>query len=129
MAISYPILNISLPDWNGELVNEIFLDDDQYQTKDENFIQEYIIGHKFVDCTGNVYKIVNRSASKINWWQSLFNVKKGHFIFHDTGEKMTFDELKNMMVDKIQRLDWKGGQEDWLKAIKTARTIQELIKG
>jgi len=127
MNINYPILNISTPKWSNDIVDELFRYDDIYYSNDETFFESYFLNHKFVDSNGDIFKLYGKVPIKA-FWVRLFTLKRSLFQFEATNEKMTFSEIKNLMITRINDLEGEEAKNQWIARLEKANSIQELIE-
>ncbi len=127
MEIKYPVLNISVLEWNYEIANELIFENDIYHSNDKIFFDTYIQGHKYVDCNGDVYKVIGRVPVK-NLWKCFFLMHKYKVLFEKSDVKISMEELRNLMVERVNRLDWKNDiKHEWIGRLKQAKTIKQLL--
>ncbi len=127
MGIIYPILNISISEWNNDIIEEIFRENDIYYSSNEEFFNTYLLNNEFIDCNGDIYKITGKIAIK-GFWTLLFTSKRSRLIFEKTNSKITFDELQKIMVDRINDLKGDEAEQQWILSLKKAQTIKQLLE-
>lgn len=128
MNIDFPILNISVPAWNNEIVEELFREDEFYYSRDNHIFEKYINNHEFVDCTGKIFKVVGKSKIK-KIWTLLFTSRRAKLSFQETNKHLSFPDLKNLMLNRIDNLTGEEAKNAWKLNIETFSSIDELIKG
>lgn len=128
MEIEYPILNISLQNWNNDIVEELFRENDIYYSNNEIFFKTYLLGHKYVDCKGDIYKLLNKYPIK-NLWLRLRFIKRSKFQFEKTNERISFEELQILLIDRVNQLSGEDAKNEWIEKIKNSPSIASLIKG
>ena len=126
MEIVYPILNISIPEWNDDIVQEIFRYNDIYYSKDEVFFNKNFLGHEFVDCNGKIFRIVDKILMS-NFWLRIFTLTRFRIIFAPTNKNVEFIDLQRYIIERINDLNG-GDKISWINKIETAKNIRELIE-
>jgi hypothetical protein len=53
--IEFPAIDISVDNWNSEIIVEVFLYDGFFYSKSNKLFNELQLNHKIVDSIGNVY--------------------------------------------------------------------------
>ncbi len=127
--IKYPILNISLSKWDNNVIQEMFRYDDIYYSQDELFFQSYLLNHDFVDCDGFIYKLIKKNQLKRNGLIRFFTSKHGKLIFEKTTKQMSFYELKELLINRVNQLSGREAVENWIEEIHKSSNIKELING
>lgn len=128
MQIKYPVIDMTLTEWTFANVGEFFRHDDIYYSHDEAFFNEYVLHHRFVDCSGAIFEVVGKDPIK-KPWRYIFPLRRSRIVFQATGEHMSFSEVKDIILSRIQKMDGEEGKRAWLAEITKANTIRDLIVG
>jgi hypothetical protein len=123
----FPVLNISLPEWDNHCVEGLFLEDDRYRSKDRRFFKRYLQGHLFVDCAARIYKLTGLAESKPSLGQRLLRLHNCQLIFEATEETITLVELREIMQRGISQLDGEQAKQQWLEKLDRAESVAELL--
>jgi len=126
--IEFPLVDISVTSWRGEIINEVFLYDEYFYNRSNAIFQEFQLNHKIVDSNGDVYVIVGVEELKgLKQWIPFFRKRKMEVI--KSGEKMSLDELRDFVLQKVEELDDNDSKQEWIQNIKQAKTFKQLIHG
>ena len=133
MSIKFPAINISIKDWNPEEDYLMYaLMDPFIYVKNEQLYNDFYYKNKFVDSEGHVFKIIDREFPT-SLWRNMFrflpNVYKVEFLFQDTGETMSVDEIREFYLRQISRLKREEYVDEWMQQVKDAKTIKGILSG
>lgn len=130
--MKYPALIISEKSWKGkelELDAFVLFDEFNYNNNVKTF-EKYFLNKKVCDSNGEIYMIKGRKLP-INIWRRFFsflpNVFKCEYITERTNEKLTIDELRNYLLERISDLEDHDFNIEWQANIRKAKTHTELI--
>ncbi|WP_445457004.1 hypothetical protein [Flavobacterium sp. HNIBRBA15423] len=124
--IQFPVLDISISDWNGEIINEIIFYDLYFYNSSNTIFKNLRYNHEIVDCKGNLYKIIGIKESK--GWRKVFPCfSKREMKIENLNKNITLKDLKDLMLAKIYKLDSNQFKEEWIENIKKANTFEEVI--
>lgn len=124
--IMFPAIDLSVVDWNGEIINEIIYFDEFFYSSSEKDFNELRLNHKIVDSNGDIFQITGNV--NIAWWRKYIPfVAKKRMIFKKQNESMTIDEIKSFMKERVIKLE--GEKKVFLEHIYAASSIKELIQG
>lgn len=127
--IEFPAVDISVTNWRGEIINEVFLYDEYFYNRSDSIFQELQMNHKIVDSNGDIYVIAGVEQLKgLKQWIPFF-FRKRKMEFRSSGEKMSLDELRDFILQKVEELDDNDSKQEWLKSIERAITFRQLIDG
>ena len=128
--MTFPILNISTEKWNADdLTDYISFDKFIYTSKDSLF-KELYEDQLFCDCNGLVFKAIKKAEMTQkwrNWLRFLPNVWKTEIIFNKTNEKLTVEQLRNYLLERISDLRQDDFTRKWKEDLKKAKTHSEII--
>ncbi|TPG32645.1 hypothetical protein [Flavobacterium pectinovorum] len=126
--ISFPVLDISINEWNIENISEIIFYDIYFHNKSYELFEELRLNHKVIDSKGNIFKIIKLQNREISW--IIFFVKsKQEMIFELLEETSDLDDLKDFMLNKINNLEVNEYKFKWIEKIKKAENFRGLIRG
>ena len=130
--MKYPALNISEKSWKGkdlELVAFYLFDEFNYNNNVKTF-QKYFLNKKFCDSNGEIYKISGRILP-LQTWRRIFsflpNVFKCQYTTEGTNEKLTLEEFRNYLLERISDLEEDDLNREWKAKVLKAKTYEELI--
>ncbi|MEN2412935.1 hypothetical protein [Flavobacterium mesophilum] len=126
--INFPVLDISINEWNLENVSEIIFDDIYFYSNSYDLFERFRLNHKIVDAKGTIFKIVRLQKKERNW-MSFFVRPKHEMIFELTEEKIDLKDLKDFMLQRINNLESNEYKFKWMENIKKANNFDELIRG
>ncbi len=126
--INFPVLDISINEWNLQNVSEIIFYDIYFYSNSYDLFEKLRLNHKIVDSKGNVFKIVKLQKKERNW-MSFFKQSKHEMIFELLDEKIDLDDLKDFMLKKMNNLELNEYKLKWIESIKKAKKFNELIRG
>ena len=102
--IMFPAIDLSVVDWNGEIINEIIYFDEFFYSSSEKDFNELRLNHKIVDSNGDIFQITGNV--NIAWWRKYIPfVAKKRMIFKKQNESMTIDEIKSFMKERVIKLE------------------------
>lgn len=127
MKPEFPIVQIEIKNWNLNLMIELFRFDEFYYSNDDNFYYDYIHEKKFLDSNGRIFLARERVKVK-SFWSKLGIGKKYRIIYNETKEQWNFDEVKNFLISKVNKLPFQEGRNEWLNSLERAKTIKQLIE-
>ena len=123
-SIKYPMFNISYPEWNVELLGDLFLFSDIYGYE-EGFFAEYYLEQKFVDCDGNLWKVLGKTPLK----SSLSFSKSFKIEFLRLEEKISLNALRETLLKKSSQLEDRVARDFLRSVFVNASSIEGLLKG
>lgn len=130
--MKFPLLNISETNWNDEDTIEYILFDEFIYTDKETIYERYLKNKLFCDCNGEIF-IVKDKIPPVAWWRKTFrflpNTYKVKLIFEKTEKKISVDELKNYMIERVNELSEDEFRSKWINYLKQAKSHKELIDG
>ena len=130
--MTFPILNISSEKWkNEDLMDYIVFDEFIYTNKDSIFNELYK-DKLFCDCNGRVFKAIKKAELTQkwrNWFRFIPNVWKREVIFEPIHKKLSVDELRNYLLERVSELENNELSFKWKAELKNAKTYSELING
>jgi hypothetical protein len=131
--IKYPILNISIKEWNNLEIDYsiILLDKGVIYTSDEKLYKKLFFNNKYVDSNGFIYKIVGRKLPAS--WKRIFsflpNFYKVKLCFEKIEETISISELKSLIVNNIKSFDsLEDFENNWLDRIDKAKTFEQILE-
>ena len=130
--MTFPLLNISVKNWNSEDLMEYILFDKFIYTDKDSLFNEFYKGKLFIDCNGQIYKALEKAELNQkwrNWLRFIPNMWKREIIFKPTGEAWTVSELRNYLLERVSELKADTHTEKWKSNLKNAKTHSELING
>ena len=123
-SIKYPMFNIDYPDWNVKLLGDLFLFNDIYSYK-EDFFVEYYLEQKFVDCDGNLWKVLGKTPLKL----SLPFYKRFKIEFLRLDENISLNVLKENLLKKSSNVEDRVARNFLRSVFVNASSIEGLLKG
>ena len=126
MEIEFPIF--SYPKWELEVLGDFFRFDDIYFSSDEKLFDKYFFNQKFVDCKGNVFKIIGKSKITKPWLLSFF-LKRSKIHFYEMEENISLEKLKRILNEKNITLESEAARKEINRIIQNSPTIRELLRG
>lgn len=107
------------------MLNEVIRYDTVYSSNDEEIWKQYFLNLRFVDSRGDVYRLIDKIKIR-KLWHSLFRISRYHCHFVATGEKLSIEELRQIMERQIKSTDEKFGKEI-VHGLRKASTYTDLI--
>jgi len=126
--ISFPVLDISIDEWNVENISEIIFYDIYFCNKSYDLFKSLRLNHKVVDSRGTIFRII-RLKNRERSWFDFFSKTKYEMMFELVEETADLDDLKCFMLNKINNLEDNGYKFMWIENIKKAKSFAELING
>ncbi|MFQ6603196.1 hypothetical protein [Flavobacterium sp. C3NV] len=126
--IIFPVLDISINEWNLENVSEIIFYDVYFCNKSYDLFEKLRLSHKIIDSKGAIYKIIRLEKRKCNW-RTFFVKSKYEMIFEVLDETVNLDDLRDLMLTRISDLEVNDYKLKWVENIKKAKNFKELIRG
>jgi len=125
--MQFPMYNIDIPSLgkNYWLLNEIIRYNATYSSNDEEMWKQYFLNMRFVDSQGDVYRLVDKIKIR-KLWHSLFRIARYDCGFVATGERLSIEELRQIMESQIINTDEKFAHE-FIAGLRKAKTLAELI--
>lgn len=129
--MNFPLLNITDTDWDPVRVESKLIFGEFMNIRQELFDRFYQ-DKLYCDCKGNVYKVVGM-ISPTSLWSRVFYfvpmVYKSKLIFEETELRLTVDQLRNFVIQRISELPGDEFKRKWIVQLKEATTHQEIING
>ena len=129
--INFPIVNVSSKKWDCD--KDVYILDDEYiYTKDDIFYSKYFLNNSFVDSNGKVFKITDRLLpGRVRQILSFIpNICKVELVFKETGENMTIEEIRSLIIRRVEEMvNDDELKSEWIKNVKNAKTIADVITG
>jgi len=127
----YPMINITDKNWDKEDDLTVFMLFDEFiYTKRTDLFKQYYKDKEFCDCQGNVYKVIDRRLP-VSFWRNFFrflpNVYKVELRFIQENKKMTLDNLKTFMLERLEEINTNDFVPRWIKHVEAAKTHKELL--
>ncbi|WP_299685701.1 hypothetical protein [uncultured Dokdonia sp.] len=130
--MNFPILNISHDRWyDDDIMDYISFDEFIYTRKDAIFNELYK-DQLFCDCDGVIFKAIKKAEMTQKWRNWLWfipNVWKTEILFEPTHKKLTVDELRSYLLDRLAELTMDKELKKWEMNIRRATNHFELIYG
>jgi hypothetical protein len=130
--MKYPALNISEKTWKGkelELDAFILFDEFNYNKNVRNF-EKYFLNKMYCDSNGEIFRITGRTLP-VQTWRTILsflpNVFKCKYITKRTNEKLTLEELRKYLLERISELEDFDLNIEWKENVRKAKTHAELI--
>lgn len=130
--MTFPIVNISVENWVSEDFVEYICYDGYIYTDEDFAFKEYYENKLFCDATGQIFKATGKmpmTKKWRNWFKFIPNVWKTKIVFEKTNRKMTVNELRLFLYEKITVLNQNEFTLQWKTEIENAKTHLELING
>ncbi|WP_445457005.1 hypothetical protein [Flavobacterium sp. HNIBRBA15423] len=129
--IKFPLLDLIINDWSKiNDVSEILFDDEFiYSSSDTNF-KLYLFNHLLVDDNGNLFKIKEKENLPLLKRIIPFG-KKAKIIFENLNKTIDFNEVKEMMLSNMSKLEVNDLNKDfinkWYSKIMESKSISEMF--
>lgn len=129
--IKFPLLDLTINDWSKiSDVSEILFDDEFiYSSSDTNF-KLYLFNHLLVDDNGNLFKIKEKENLPLLKRIIPFG-KKAKIIFENLNKTIDFNEVKEMMLSNMSKLEVNDLNKDfinkWYSKIMESKSISEMF--
>lgn len=131
--MNFPLINISVKKWHKDAdVLEFILFDKFIYTDKDCVFEELYKWKSFCDGDGFVYKAIKKEEQIEkwrNWLRFIPNVWRKEIIFKKTGEKLTVEELRQYLLDRVSDLSKTDFRDEWINELRIAKTHFELING
>lgn len=124
--ISFPVLDISINEWNLENINEIIFYDIYFRNKSYDLFEKLRLNHTIIDSNGTIYRIIRLEKRNCKW-MTFFVKSKYEMIFEVLDEKANLDDLRNLMLNRISDLEVNDYKLRWVENIKKTKNFKELI--
>ena len=123
-------MNISYKNWHQGPVgfSTIFIKDDEFDFKDRNKFQ----GQKYMDCHGDIYKIIFVKFPEESWTRFLKFVPhfyKGNLVFERTKDKIVLEDLRKDVLIKFRNalaVD-ESYQNPYITRVKNAHLFEQIV--
>lgn len=125
--MQFPIYNIDVSSLGNNycLLNEIIRYDAIYTSEDEETWLNLFLYKRFVDSRGCVYKLLDKRRIK-RFWYFIFRIARYECLFVATGERLSVEELCQVMERQVRNTHEKYSQE-LIEGLQKAKTLTELI--
>ncbi len=130
--MKYPILNISLKNWNSSKLDYsiLLLDSNLIYTSNDELFNNYFLNNEYIDSNGKIYEIIGRELPSS--WKKAFSFipyfYKVKLLFKAKEREIQLDELKSYIVKNIKALSYQEEFErKWLKDIEAAKTFEQTL--
>lgn len=125
--MQFPIYNIDVSSLGNNycLLNEIIRYDAIYTSEDEETWLNLFLYKRFVDSRGCVYKLLDKRRIK-RFWYFIFRIVRYECLFVATGERLSVEELCQVMERQVRNTHEKYSQE-LIEGLQKAKTLTELI--
>lgn len=127
----FPMLNISDLDWTDEEDLTVFtLFDSILSNVTNDYYQKYIHNKLFCDCSGDVYKVVQKIQRPTYWQKSLKFlplVKKMELDFEKQNNKMPLEVLRSFVLARLADLKNTQFVHLWQLHVENAKNHSEII--
>ncbi|WP_330444251.1 hypothetical protein [Flavobacterium sp. C4GT6] len=126
----FPLLDVSVKNWNSEEILGLIEYSAIMPGVSQKVFEECHLNRVLVDGNGYVFKITGKEL--IAAWRKFvpFFVPVHRYVFDYQNRKMSFDEVKEYMVNGLNSLDNKEGEDNTnLKdRLNQCHTIRDIIK-
>ena len=130
--MKFPAANVSIKNWDKNEDYLIYILEDEFiYTTDNELFHKYFLNKLFVDSNGEIYKLIDRKLpSTLRQVLSFLpNFCKVALLFKNTGEKMTLEQVREHILNQINKLDNDQNKVDWVNIVKDAETFEDIIFG
>ena len=130
--MKFPAANVSIKNWDKNEDYVIYILEDEFiYTTDNELFHKYFLNKLFVDSNGEIYKLIDRKLpSTLRQVLSFLpNFCKVALLFKNTGEKMTLEQVREHILNQINKLDNDQNKVDWVNIVKDAETFEDIIFG
>lgn len=129
--MKYPMINISDKNWDKEDDLTVYMLFDEFiYTNQEDLFRQYYKDKEFCDCQGNVFKVVDRRPP-VSFWRNFFrflpNVYKVELSFIQENKKVTLDDLRTFMLERLDEINTNDFVPKWFDSVKKANSYKELL--
>lgn len=123
----FPLMNISISKLNNDNIEHLIIGDKYHYPKSKwiDFFNEFYLDNEFVDCNGNVFKLIGTQNSAM--LQRLLHLGKEELVFKYTGKKMTFIQVQEFLINRYKTWDDDIGRPMMIDFMKKADDIRGLI--
>jgi len=130
IEIEFPIVNLSISDWNNKDIDYsvIFLCGCKTRIFNQTYLEKYFLNHDFLDSNGNLFKIIEiKSLGK--WKKHIPFVFRNTLVYSSLDENISLEKAKKIILKKIEDFDDKNDEflNDWKKIIKTSKTYEGIM--
>ncbi|HFC8547147.1 TPA: hypothetical protein ACFRG8_001259 [Neisseria lactamica] len=125
--MQFPIYNIDVSSLGNNycLLNEIIRYDGIYISDDEEIWRNLFLHMRFIDGKGDVYKLIDKRRIR-KLWDFIFRIVRYECHFVATGERLSIEELRQVMEKQVRNTHEKYSQE-LIEGLQKAKTLTELI--
>jgi hypothetical protein len=128
--MKFPAANVSIKNWDENEDYLIYILEDEFiYTADNKLYQDYFLDKLFVDSNGDIYKCIDRRLP--NSFRQIFsfipNFYNIELIFKRTEDKMTIEQVRQHILNQINKLDNDQNKVEWLEKVKNAKSYEEII--
>lgn len=126
--ISFPVIDISIDNWNSEDINEVLLFNEYFYNKSNQVFEIYRMNHTIVDSKGCMFKIVG--VEKLKSWQNYipFFIKRKMY-FDDCKDNKSLEELRSFILKKLDKIEDNDFKIEWKNNVIKAANFNDLILG
>lgn len=129
--MEFPLLNITDRDWNPERVDSQLIFD-EFIYVGRAIFDDFHKDKFYCDCTGKVYKAVD-IVLPTSSWRKFFGflpmVYKSRLIFEKTELRLTVDQLRDFVIDRISEMPEDEFNQKWIRQLKQAKSHRDIIDG
>ena len=130
--MKFPAANVSIKDWdkNEDYLVYILENEFIYTTSDKLY-KKYFLNNLFVDSNGEIYRLIDRKLPQgiRQFFSFIPNFCKVELVFIRTEEKMTIEQVRQHIINQIEKLENNENNAEWIKQIREAKTYDEIIFG
>jgi len=132
--INFPMTRINSKSWLDK--EDLFpLFNGYIYTSKEKLFNDYYRNKEFVDCKGDIYKVIDR-IPPTNFWRNFLkflpNVYREKLVFIKTNKRIELMELKKDLISGIRRFNNDATSEagkEWIMEIERSKSIKEVLCG
>lgn len=121
----YPLLNVSMTFLNEDNIEQTFIGDSFHYAKDISYFERDYLGHVYVNGQGKLFKLVGTKKCD-SFIRRILHFGKEELVFEDLGKTMTFSELNELVIKRINTLE-QPDRDLWLEEMAKCHTIAEII--
>ncbi len=130
--MKFPAANVSIKNWNKDEDYLIYILEDEFiYTTSNKLYQEYFLDNLFVDSNGDIYKLIDRKLP--NLFRQILgfipNYCKVELMFKPTGDKMAVEQVRQHILNQINKLDDDQNKVEWVDKVKNAKSYEGIIFG
>lgn len=131
-AMEIPALNISFENWSAPLsgydrqpFGHLVLEGKFTRYRNKDVFRKFYLNRKYVDSYGNVYLLTGREKAPL-WRRLIPFCYLSYYQFEDLSQHLAYDEVQQMVLKRLQEMNFPETMQEMIQLVKLAKNYQEL---